>query len=50
MGSSPGKPVITNAIIGQLLHRAYVINIRKGLSYRTQGPDAPQLGTVLSSQ
>ena len=49
-GAVLGDPVITNAIIDRLLHRAHVINIRKGLSYRTQGPDAPQSGTGLSSQ
>ena len=49
-GTVLGDPVITNAIIDRLLHRAHVINIRKGLSYRTQGPGAPQLGTGLPSE
>ncbi len=44
-----GDPVIANAIIDRLLHHAHVINIREGLSYRTEGPDAPQLNTALSS-
>lgn len=35
------NPTITMAIVDRLLHRAEIINFRKGLSYRTQGPHAP---------
>ena len=38
-----GNASITHAIIDRLLHRAQVINIRPGRSYRTQGPYAPQI-------
>jgi DNA replication protein DnaC len=38
-----GNLSITNAIIDRLMHRAGLINIQEGLSYRTQGPDAPKL-------
>ncbi|MFO7986161.1 MAG: IS21-like element helper ATPase IstB [Desulfatiglandaceae bacterium] len=38
-----GNASITHAIIDRLMHRAYVINIRNALSYRTQGPHAPQV-------
>lgn len=34
------NPTITMAIVDRLLHRAEIINFRKGLSYRTQGPHA----------
>jgi len=37
-----GDVTISNAIIDRLMHRANIINIRKGRSYRTQGPQAPQ--------
>ena len=48
-GTVLGDPVITNAIIDRLLHHAHVINIREGLSYRTEGPNAPHLNSALSS-
>jgi DNA replication protein DnaC len=38
-----GNPSITHAIIDRLMHRAQVINIRPGLSYRAQGPYAPNI-------
>ncbi|MGM0665547.1 MAG: IS21-like element helper ATPase IstB [Thermodesulfobacteriota bacterium] len=38
-----GNASITHAIIDRLMHRAHVINIRNALSYRTQGPHAPQV-------
>jgi len=38
-----GNASITHAIIDRLMHRAHVINIRPGRSYRTEGPHAPQL-------
>lgn len=48
-GAVMGDPVTTNASIDRLLHQAHVINIRPGLSYRTQGPGAPKLPVVSSS-
>ncbi len=41
-GDALGDPVILHAIIDRLLHHAHIINIRDGLSYRTEGPDAPK--------
>lgn len=38
-----GNASITHAIIDRLMHHAHVINIRNALSYRTQGPHAPQV-------
>jgi len=35
-----GDPVVTHAIIDRLMHNAHIINIRDGLSYRTEGPNA----------
>ncbi len=36
-----GNPVLTTALVDRLMHRALVINIRKGKSYRAEGPEAP---------
>lgn len=36
-----GSVPLTTAIIDRLMHGATVINIRKGKSFRTHGPDAP---------
>lgn len=47
-GPALGDPVVTNAIIDRLMHHAHVINIRDGLSYRTEGPDAPELISTIS--
>lgn len=50
-GKALGDPVIINAIIDRLLHHAHIINIRDGLSYRTEGPNAPkQLLSVTTSE
>ena len=38
-----GNSAITNDIADRLFHNAGVINIRPGRSYRTEGPNAPQL-------
>jgi DNA replication protein DnaC len=38
-----GNPSITHAIVDRLFHRAKIINIRPGRSYRTEGPYAPTL-------
>lgn len=36
-GTVLGDPVVTHAIIDRLMHNAHIINIRNGLSYRTEG-------------
>lgn len=41
LGSVLGNPSITHAILDRLFHRAIVINIHQGRSYRTEGPHAP---------
>ena len=41
--SALGNPTITNDIVDRLFHRASVINIRPGRSYRSQGPHAPHI-------
>ena len=38
-----GNPTIAGDIIDRLFHRADVINIRQGRSYRSEGPYAPRL-------
>jgi len=38
-----GNTAITNDIVDRLIHRAGVINIRPGRSYRTEGPNAPTI-------
>jgi DNA replication protein DnaC len=42
-GAVFGNNTITNDIVDRLFHHANVINIRPGRSYRTEGPDAPQV-------
>lgn len=42
LGSVLGNPSITHAILDRLFHRAIVINIHQGRSYRTEGPHAPK--------
>ena len=36
-----GNPALTSPLVDRLMERAHVLNIRRGRSYRTQGPDAP---------
>ncbi len=36
-----GNVTLTGALVDRLVHRAAIINIRKGKSYRSEGPDAP---------
>lgn len=48
-GSVLGNTSITNAIIDRLLHRAGVINFHHGRSYRTEGPDSPDITTAEST-
>jgi DNA replication protein DnaC len=43
-GKSLGDEVLTSAVIDRLMHRAIVINIKKGKSYRSEGPEAPSIG------
>jgi len=43
LGTTLGNHSITKAIIDRLFHKASVINIRPGRSYRTEGPHAPKL-------
>lgn len=38
-GTTLGDPVVTHAIIDRLMHNVHIINIRDGLSYRTEGPN-----------
>lgn len=38
-----GNATLTTAIVDRLFHRASVINIRPGRSYRSEGPHAPKL-------
>ena len=42
LGSVLGNPSITHAILDRLFHRAMVINLHQGRSYRTEGPHAPK--------
>jgi DNA replication protein DnaC len=42
LGVVLGNPSITHAILDRLFHRAIVINIHQGRSYRTEGPHAPR--------
>jgi DNA replication protein DnaC len=39
-GKVLGNPALTASLVDRLMERAYVINIRKGRSWRTDGPDA----------
>lgn len=39
-GSVLGNPALTASLVDRLMERAHVINIRRGRSYRTEGPEA----------
>ena len=39
-GTVPGNPALTASLVDRLMERAHLINIRRGRSYRTEGPDA----------
>jgi DNA replication protein DnaC len=41
-GRSLGDEILTSAVIDRLMHRASVINIKRGKSWRTEGPESPQ--------
>ena len=40
-GDVLGDAKLTAAIVDRLMHRAHVINIKNGRSYRSEGPDGP---------
>jgi len=40
-GKALGNRTLTASLVDRLMERAHVINIKRGRSYRTHGPDAP---------
>lgn len=36
-----GNPTLTASMVDRLMENAHIINIKRGRSYRTEGPDAP---------
>ena len=40
-GKVLGNPTLTASMVDRLMENAHVINIKRGRSYRTEGPDAP---------
>jgi DNA replication protein DnaC len=40
-GKALGNSTVTPSLVDQLMERAHVINIKRGKSYRTDGPEAP---------
>jgi len=40
-GKALGNPVLTASLVDRLMERGHVINIKRGRSYRTFGPEAP---------
>jgi DNA replication protein DnaC len=40
-GKVLGAPALTASLVDRLMDRAHIINIKRGKSYRTQGPEAP---------
>ena len=40
-GKVLGAPALTASMVDRLMERAHIINIKRGKSYRTQGPEAP---------
>ena len=49
-GEVLGNPALTASLVDRLMERAHVINIRRGRSYRTAGPDAsPDCPTELGA-
>ena len=40
-GKALGNRVLTASLVDRLMERGHVINIKRGRSYRTHGPDAP---------
>lgn len=43
-GKVLGNPALTASLVDRLMDRAHVINIRKGRSWRSDGPEAPPEG------
>ena len=43
-GKVLGNPSLTGSLVDRLMERAHVINIRRGRSYRSDGPEAPPEG------
>ncbi len=44
-GTALGNPSVIHAVLDRLFHRAEILNIRYALSYRSQGPHAPNLSS-----
>jgi DNA replication protein DnaC len=42
-GQAIGNTSIINAIVDRLFHKAHLINFKSGRSYRTEGPEAPEI-------
>lgn len=40
-GKALGNRILTASLVDRLMERGHVINIKRGRSYRTHGPDAP---------
>lgn len=40
-GAALGNPILTASLVDRLMERGHVINIKRGRSYRTHGPEAP---------
>jgi DNA replication protein DnaC len=40
-GVALGNPKLTASLVDRLMERAHIINIKRGKSYRTDGPEAP---------
>lgn len=42
-GATLGNPTLLASLVDRLMERAHVVNIKRGRSYRTHGPDAPPI-------
>ncbi len=40
-GTALGNPILTASLVDRLMEKGHVINIKRGRSYRTHGPEAP---------
>jgi DNA replication protein DnaC len=49
-GDVLGDAKLTAAIVDRLMHRAHVINIKNGRSYRSEGPDGPGSAILPSAE
>lgn len=45
-GKVLGNPTLTASMVDRLMDRAHVVNIKPGRSYRSEGPDAPQIAAL----